>query len=563
MRRSVGCGLLAWLGVAWGAEVAAQAPRRLVTLGTLEPELRFPELRAADFAGDGRAALLLVGDDGRAGVWRVDDAGALVPVGGLVALPHPRQCLLALAAFDPASPRQELVIATPAGVALWRPGSDGALAPYVESLARRAKFRLRTERPRFAPFVVDLDGDARPDLVLPQGWMCELWMREPGVGEARWKRQAEIPVELETEIALGTELLSDQLLASYRVPALDIQDLNGDGRKDLLVASGKKRAFHLQTAEGVLPAQPDLELDLDTFRDTTPEGGVRLGRTLQGARDAQLDQRDLDGDGRPDYVIAHLRKIWVFHAGERGPQFTEPAQILRVAEDVTWQEVVHLDDDRWPDLALMKVEVPTAAAILKGLISEMAIGVKVLDYPGGEGGKFSTLPRRSRDLVLRIPPLLGLLKDFTKYVQRLETEASRSRVSAEGDLDGDGLPDLAMVTEDGRSLEIWFGVDRALPGRERFDSFYRRVLFEERDPEWTIERLLALFGDFLASRALELTKGRRPDLVHPLRNGDELTTPELALLELDARPGAELVLSYRKVGTLGDTVLDVLRLERE
>jgi hypothetical protein len=545
------------------AELAAQAPLRLQLLGTLEPEPLFVELRAIDFEGDGRSDLLLVGEDGRLGAFGVGADGALAARGPWVALPQPRQSLLAIATFEQGSAREELVVAAPSGISRWRPREDGALAPHVESLARRAKFRLRTERPRFSPFVLDLDGDQRADLVLPQGWMCELWMREAGDGEARWKRQAEIPLELETEIALGTELLSDQLLASYRVPALDIQDLNGDGRKDLLVASGRKRAYHLQTAAGELPAKPDLELDLDTFRDTTPEGGLRLGRTLQGAKESQLDQRDLNGDGRPDHVIAHLRKIWVFHASERGPQFTEPAQILRVAEDVTWQEVVHLDDDRWPDLALMKVEVPTAAAILRGLFAEMAIAVKVLDYPGSEGGKFATLPRRSRDLVLRIPPLLGLLKDFTKYIQRLETEASRSRVSAEGDLDGDGAGDLAMVTEDGTALEIWLGVEKALPGRERMDAFFRRVLFEESDPEWTIERLLALFGDFLASRALELTKGRAPSLRYELRPTAELTTPELALLPLDAHPGAELVLSYRKIGSLGATVVDVLRLAKE
>lgn len=552
----------AWIlaSAALAGTAASQSSWRLESLGSIEPAFLFPDARAVDFDGDGREELLLVGEDGSLALWHVGTDGMCAPLGAGARLPRARHSLLAVAAFDPASPRKDLVVATPDGISLWRPNAEGQLAPRVDSLARRARFRLRTERPRFSPFVQDLDGDHRPDLILPQGWMCELWMQEGTPEEMSWKRQAEIPVDLDTKEAFGSDLLSDELLASYKVAPLDFQDRNGDGREDLLVSSGRKRAFHIQTPEGVLPPEPNLTIDLDTFRDTTPEGGVRLGRTLQGARDSKMSQRDLNGDGRPDYVITHLRKIWVFHANEQGPQFTEPAQILRVAEDVSWQEVVHLDDDRWPDLTLMKIEVPTAATLLRGLFAEFSIAVKVLDYPGSEGGTFATLPRRTRDLVLIIPPLLDLLKDFTKYLQQLEKEASRSRVSAEGDFDGDGSGDLAMVTEDGATLELWLGVDRALPGRERFDNFYRRVLFEDGNPQWTIERLLALFGDFLASRALELTKGRTPDLRYPLRSQSEFTTPQLVVLPFDSAPGSELVLGYRRIGSLGETIYDVLHL---
>src|SRR5262249_52865781 len=152
----------------------------------------------------------------------------------------------------------------------------------------------------FAEIARDVNGDGRPDLVVPRGEDCELWLNsgvDPQTRLPVFTRTASFHVALERSVATRAEALSDVLESSFRIPALRIEDVNGDGRRDLCVESGKTRTWSLQRADGSFPAEPDVTLDLSTFRDTTPEATVELGRTLAGGDDQRLETRDLDGDG--------------------------------------------------------------------------------------------------------------------------------------------------------------------------------------------------------------------------------------------------------------------------
>src|SRR5262249_32908587 len=158
-------------------------------------------------------------------------------------------------------------------------------------------------------------------------------------------------------------------------------------------------------------AQPDVRVDLSIFRDTTPEATVRMGRTVAGGDEQRMESRDLDGDGIPDYVIAHRRKVWVFLGTKEGPQFTKPSQTLLVADDVTALLLLRLDKDPLPDLFLVRVEMPTLVTILRGLFAEFDVDVAALGYANVGEGKFEAKPRWKGEVALRVPALIGLIKN--------------------------------------------------------------------------------------------------------------------------------------------------------
>src|SRR5690606_9218677 len=170
---------------------------------------------------------------------------------------------------------------------------------------------------------------------------------------------------------------------------------------------------------------------------------------------ALLHSEDLDADGIPDYVIAHRRKIWVYHGTPQGPRFDAPSKILLLAEDVSFLMLLRLDADRYPDLVVFKVQVPTLASLLLGTFTEWAIRIRSLGY-ANEGGKtFAKVPRWRQETTVRLPPLASLLGDPEAVVARFRAAGARFlRSTATGDLDGDGAPDVLVQTDDRKALEF-------------------------------------------------------------------------------------------------------------
>jgi hypothetical protein len=369
-------------------------------------------------------------------------------------------------------------------------------------------------------------------------------------------------VEIDRWVQSGDRYLSAVLVSSFSVPNLSTRDVDGDGRPDLLVEDGPRRSFYLQQADGSFPAQPSVVLDLSIFRDTGAAGGVRPGQTLSVVGEATYESRDLDGDGIPDYLIAHGRKVWVFLGSRAGPQFTEPLTILKTAEDVTALTPVRLDDDDLPDLAIFKVQVPTVATLLRGLLGEWDVEIDAVGYRnlGGEG--FETSPTWRGRVVVRLPSIVRLLKDPGEFLQRFEDVRGRFRTVVGGDLDGDGVGDLGLISADETRLDIWLGPEGGGATRVDADRALREVLFETSDRVWDLDRILLWLGN-LADRQVALqTGGRSPSVTVELRGEPRLRLATLETADLDGDGRAEVLVGYRPPDGVGASVVDVLALVR-
>jgi hypothetical protein len=534
----------------------------LERVGELALERRVVLTRSADLDGDGTAELVVFDSLGRVTRYRASAGDWLAPAGSFT-IEDAAHALVDLAAFEEGSRAEVILLATPRGTFLWRATVEGfALEP--QRLSARARMPYRTGVPRAGAIVQDVNRDGRPDLVLPVHGACELWLQERDEsGELALRRSARVAVDVERSVRSDGARLSDVLESSFSVPNLATRDVNGDGRPDLWVEDGPRRSFFLQDAAGGFPALPDVLLDLSIFRDTGFEGGLQPGRTLSLEGEATYRSRDLDGDGIPDHVLAHGRKVWVFLAGREGPQFTEPEAILKTAEDITAVTLARIDGDALPDLVLFKVGVPTVSTLLRGLLGEWDVTIGAVGYRNLGGGSFEPSPSSRAELVVRLPSIVRILKNPADLLKRFDELSSRFRVVVHGDFDGDGAQDLGLVSADGERLEIWTGARGAGGTALDADQALREVFFEASDTLWDLDRILLWLGG-VADRQVALETGGRPaSSVLVLRPESEALLESLQACDLDGDGRDELVVGYAPADGGEGARFDVLRLGAE
>ena len=526
------------------ALAATFAPQEPAARVRIEPGFELAGHRVVDADSDGRAEILTIGRDGRVRTFAPYSPDA--PQGELT-LPTPERTLLAL---TQAAGKGFLVALSPAGALAYPVDAGGVVASQPQVWVSRARFVLRLGAPTFSGIAQDVNNDGLDDLIVPSLAGVELWLASLATDAQAptFRKAATVSVELGRSSTRDAQYLSDSLEGSLSVPGLATRDVNGDGRPDLLVEQGQRRAFHLQREDGSFPVEPDVALDLAIFRDTTEATGFQLGGTLSSGDRASYSSRDIDGDLIPDYVIGHRRKVWVFRGTKAGPQFTQPSAILKTAEDITVLFVHPLDTDTLPDLLLVKVQIPTLATILRGLFSEWDVRVRVLAYSNVGEGRFESAPGLSNELALRLPGIIGLAKNPEKLLERFDDLEKQVRPSARGDVDGDGVEDVLLQSADEKRIEAWLGRGDASSSDRSGERKIRALLFDERDAVWDVDRLLATMGGLAQRRNTLLTGGREPDRTLELADPETTQLVTLECADFGGRKGEELVAAFKLAG---------------
>lgn len=522
----------------------------------LRPGFAVSVYRVTDVDGNGQDDLLLAGRQGEVRTWTAAKGKFAPQPRGTLVLPDPAHTLLAQADLLQRGGAPQLLALHRGGATLYPVGADGTYADEGVELARRARFRLRTNRPLFADVVQDVNGDGRPDLVVPGRETTQVWITSNGEAP-QLRKAAQIATDIWRSEARTADNLSDRLRSRFTLPRLRTRDVNGDGRSDLLVESGNVRAFHLQRADGTLPPEPDVTVDLSIFRDTTPAAKIQPGRILAGGDSQRYQTRDLDDDGIPDYVIAHRRKVWVFHGNRDRPQFTEPTTILKVSDDVTALMLMHLDGDKYPDMLIVKVHVPTIGTLIVGAMRSFDVELDALGYASRKGRTFERTPTWKSRITVRVPALFKILKNPGALLARFEEVGRKFRVSHEADLDGDGAQETIMASEDRTRIDVWQGDKTPATKWMDYDKVIRRVLFEEQDKHWDIDRILQFLSGLAEQRARRLTGGRPPDSSFELRAPAAYEYRDLVVGDFDGDGRAEIVAHYELRKSPG-TIFDVI-----
>ncbi|MFQ5843618.1 MAG: FG-GAP repeat domain-containing protein [Planctomycetota bacterium] len=288
-----------------------------------------------------------------------------------------------------------------------------------------------------ALMLLDLNQDGRPDLLTFDKYdRMRTWTRDPSgsfadVSEAPGYRAG----------------LVDKLAPN----AVNAADLDGDGKQELLVASGNfARSIVLDAAGGLVVREqmngraPDSKIKCAAALDVTGDGKVEvalldeqgkvvsiLRRNPSGAFEVaasfplggfalqHLTAADLNGDGRRDLLVIGRKRFGVLYSGGRNFELEELHSFESPIRDARLGvfDVGDLNGNRVPDIAVSDVR--------NGMI-------EIVSYRAGEGFRHET--------------------KWRVFEEKLHRGRRRGRPEPREivvtDLDADGKDDLAILVHD-------------------------------------------------------------------------------------------------------------------
>jgi hypothetical protein len=247
--------------------------------------------------------------------------------------------------------------------------------------------------------------------------------------------------------------------------SLSVQDVNGDGRDDLMI----RRGWGGQTNS--------YELYLQQTNGQFGEPPAMVWRARQES-DSWLCWTDLNRDGRIDLIQGHWLDelslipgipsgkvmVGIFTADERGILPAKPQQVFRKHDWIARVPVADIDGDGYPDLVLGYGSIDTREGLRKQVTAkQLDYSLAVHLYRKGAGFPAESDFRRKVLIHLdRSALLLGTNPE--EYYQRY--------VRLEGDFHGDGRTAL-MVRDRAEEISAYCFVSRAQGFSEEADFRFK------------------------------------------------------------------------------------------
>jgi hypothetical protein len=318
----------------------------------------------------------------------------------------------------------------------------------------------------------DLDRDGRPDLVLAHAYDASVWVfRNLGTNGALSPGSFASPVILNVGGGFDS------------VYGLALGDFDGDGRLDIVVANRVNN-------------------NVSVFRNTSTVGSLGTNSFAPrldfpaGASAIDVAVADLDGDGKPDIVtpnygsstVSVLRNLAIGQAISFAPKLD-----LAGAAGTRGVTLADLDGDGQPEIIVANGSGNSdTLSVFRNISSPGVLGTNSfgprLDFPGGgevpiaadfdgDGYVDVAVPSWQRQSVsIFRNAATGFLFSSNSLAPRVDLPAGANvHHLAFGDLDGDGKPDIAAVTELPSQLSLFKNLSS--PGAISINSFGPRIDF--------------------------------------------------------------------------------------
>ena len=399
-------------------------------------------LALRDLDGDGRKDLLAVAPEGLS--WRrLREDGTFPAVDdGLLAWPS-KTVGWTVVDLDADGRTEVVLLIDGTRIATVGPDEQGALVLSPDVVPDAKGFLPRGIRR--VNFVRDVDGDGRLDIVIPGAGKFLIRLRQ----EQGWAPALPVGFQASVNIELGDpSRLDAEFAQDVQIPWFTLQDVDGDGRTDLVTETEKVAQFHL--ARPALPEKPTWTLDLAALAATVPKPERLDLDDLLANVEVPVNWKvaDLDGDAPNDLVIQKGGTISVYRDGSVGPKLESPDQVLKASGNVLYFLLRDVNKDKLPDLQLLRGDTLSIGEVLRLLVVPGSLDFDVFSYVN-EGGQFARKPSVTTTLSLRIPAVLGFLDDFKEmrdlYRSRRDVPAQAAALESDGARDDvvDVLPGAA------------------------------------------------------------------------------------------------------------------------
>ncbi len=322
----------------------------------------------------------------------------------------------------------------------------------------------------------------------------------------------------------------------WGVGGMQIADLNGDGRNDIIAANNRKAKIEIFVQkEGIGPAEQDVTVDPEDYEINSITPPTRFDRQPLplSERIYSLVCGDLNSDGMPDLA----------YYGEPKGLYV----VLQKAQDNIAQEKEELS---WQMKKKIKIE--------DGLLTPYGLVCADLNNDGHDD--LALAARETIYLVTQKPD--GTLAEPEKYPSTSTIKAIKAT-----DLDGDDIEDLLMLTDDvEKPISVRFGSPNGQFGPQQqllCETPWALDLFDI-DDSGTEEMMIvdSISGRLLSYELVTDTdlEDDWPILFYPLPAGKGASKRDLAAGDFDgdgltdiviSDPGAAELMFYKQLSNIG------------
>jgi hypothetical protein len=325
--------------------------------------------------------------------------------------------------------------------------------------------------------LADLNADGRTDVALWNGWESRIEVffqpEKQDEDQSRDREGADAPrsaaQNLErNEIPDRGDLRRESVAVPYRIASMQIGDLTGDGRNDIVFFGEPKELV-------VLPG-----------REGGQFGSPRAIRAQEGAaRPGSLTLGDFNADGRTDVALLADERVLIFEQTADGTLNLArrlihgvSGMLLALTGDVNGDGrddlLVGVDDDSYGMLLFLQDATGGLSAMRRLRVAK----VRSITLARREGGDdvfcIEATTNRLRQLRWQADPGAAGRWPVLRYFYPLVNESQR-RPIAVGDVTGDGRTDVVAADPDAARLVLFRGAEHGLASGAAFPGLSKTL----------------------------------------------------------------------------------------